>query len=453
MKNGILSLTYSVAEPKTFLATTMEDGCSPLRFCIAMAERNKIPGILPVSQEFEDGRVVLYHDITGKYRLTDRARDLGEEAFLKVLGGLCQDLQGLPDYFLRAAHCLLDPAQTYVDRYGEAFLPLIPMADDAEDSSPLLQKVFMTLLGACVPVGGAPSPRLAPFIGYVIQPTFRLEEFAELFAAPKSAAPPPRPVAPTPQPPVQPPITPPVQPPVTPPVTPPVKEATPPASGGIKIPGMDGVIPPPVPTPAKPDKKAKKAEAKKEKEAKKEAKKSFGLFGKKHVEEKVDMEKQALLISDNVQIPPVGGSPYPPVRPVSPPPYTPAPAGGGDSSGGSRPWTGTVQLDTAGTTALFDQGGGRTAVLLHAGQRIVLADFPFTIGRSACRYTINNPNVSRTHVTIIRQGDSYFIQDENSSNHTYLNGSMLPPFTPTPLEPGSEIRLGNEYFQFQLEGM
>ena len=40
--------------------------------------------------------------------------------------------------------------------------------------------------------------------------------------------------------------------------------------------------------------------------------------------------------------------------------------------------------------------------------------------------------------------------DNNSTNHTFLNGKMLESNVETALEDGSRIRLGNEDFEFKL---
>lgn len=67
-----------------------------------------------------------------------------------------------------------------------------------------------------------------------------------------------------------------------------------------------------------------------------------------------------------------------------------------------------------------------------------------TIGR---HYTndviINDNNVSRHHVQIIQEdGGSYFIQDMNSLNGTFVNGNKITH--PTPLQQTDIVRIGNQ---------
>ena len=60
----------------------------------------------------------------------------------------------------------------------------------------------------------------------------------------------------------------------------------------------------------------------------------------------------------------------------------------------------------------------------------------------------DNATVSRSHADIVRKGNSYFIIDNNSTNHTYMNGEMIPSGEEVPLEDGAEIMLGNERLTF-----
>ena len=56
--------------------------------------------------------------------------------------------------------------------------------------------------------------------------------------------------------------------------------------------------------------------------------------------------------------------------------------------------------------------------------------------------------ISRIHATILEQDGQYYVRDENSKNHTYLNGVQLAPYTPYLLEDGSRIKLGLEELIF-----
>jgi pSer/pThr/pTyr-binding forkhead associated (FHA) protein len=58
--------------------------------------------------------------------------------------------------------------------------------------------------------------------------------------------------------------------------------------------------------------------------------------------------------------------------------------------------------------------------------------------------------VSRRHCKITVQGSQYFIEDLNSTNGTFVDGTQLTPNTPTPLQNGDQIVLGKVAFTFQV---
>lgn len=84
-------------------------------------------------------------------------------------------------------------------------------------------------------------------------------------------------------------------------------------------------------------------------------------------------------------------------------------------------------------------------------ERILLDKLIFHIGkeRSYVDYCISgNPTISRSHADFINRNGQFFIVDNNSTNHTYINGEMIPSNTEIPLSHGTKIRLSNEEFEF-----
>ena len=74
-----------------------------------------------------------------------------------------------------------------------------------------------------------------------------------------------------------------------------------------------------------------------------------------------------------------------------------------------------------------------------------LADFPFTIGRKGCDLTIaNDHHISRKHAQITLVDRDYFIEDLDSANGTFLNGTKLAANEPFALseERGERITIG-----------
>lgn len=57
--------------------------------------------------------------------------------------------------------------------------------------------------------------------------------------------------------------------------------------------------------------------------------------------------------------------------------------------------------------------------------------------------------VSRLHAYIYLDNGQYMLEDENSTNYTFLNRQRLAPKTPTPLHDNDEIRLGRVLLRFK----
>ena len=62
----------------------------------------------------------------------------------------------------------------------------------------------------------------------------------------------------------------------------------------------------------------------------------------------------------------------------------------------------------------------------------------------------DNRAVSRSHADIICQEDGYYVRDNNSTNHTYLNGQTVAPGQLVRLEDGARLRLADEDFEVHL---
>ena len=113
----------------------------------------------------------------------------------------------------------------------------------------------------------------------------------------------------------------------------------------------------------------------------------------------------------------------------------------------------TIMIDGMNEQSGNQMMPGSSAYLQYRGQNIPINDNEFVIGKANDQYKVsfvinNNPHVSRKHATIIRQGNSYFIRDEGSTNGTYVNGRSLPKMVPQPLQNGDEISIYDEVFRF-----
>lgn len=110
------------------------------------------------------------------------------------------------------------------------------------------------------------------------------------------------------------------------------------------------------------------------------------------------------------------------------------------------------------TTVLNGGAQSRQNVIPHLirtknGEKIYINKPFFRIGKekSYVDYFIgDNTAVSRSHANIVTNNNQFFIVDTNSTNHTFVNGSMIQSNINTPIKHGDKIRLGNEEFEFRL---
>lgn len=91
---------------------------------------------------------------------------------------------------------------------------------------------------------------------------------------------------------------------------------------------------------------------------------------------------------------------------------------------------------------------------LKDGKAIVIKKDEVKLGRSVQRadYRIDNNSISNVHAVIIRKGGQYFLQDNHSTNGTYLNETRLDPNKgPVVVKNGDVIRLWNLEYRFVSE--
>ena len=92
-------------------------------------------------------------------------------------------------------------------------------------------------------------------------------------------------------------------------------------------------------------------------------------------------------------------------------------------------------------------------VRVKTGEIINITKPEFSIGKSESKadYTItDNTAVSRVHCIIIQKNGVNYIKDNNSTNHTYLNGVELEPDKEVLLKNKTTVRMGDEEFTFLL---
>ncbi|MCM1271987.1 MAG: FHA domain-containing protein, partial [Clostridium sp.] len=87
------------------------------------------------------------------------------------------------------------------------------------------------------------------------------------------------------------------------------------------------------------------------------------------------------------------------------------------------------------------------------GETINITKSEFSIGKSKTKadYSIeDNPAISRVHCIIVQKEGVNYIKDNNSTNHTYLNGVELAPGKEHLLKNKTLVQMGDEEFVFLL---
>ncbi len=92
---------------------------------------------------------------------------------------------------------------------------------------------------------------------------------------------------------------------------------------------------------------------------------------------------------------------------------------------------------------------GARALLVGEGRRSVLSGDLLTIGRSReCEVMLADPNVSRKHAEVRREGGRWVVADLGSTNGIKVNGRRVDR---AQLEPGDRITLGLTELTFELD--
>ena len=148
---------------------------------------------------------------------------------------------------------------------------------------------------------------------------------------------------------------------------------------------------------------------------------------------------------------PMMGQPVPPMGGQRPPMGQPMM---GQPMMGQMPRSQAPQMQNG--NLMGQLGGARPIphfVRKSTGEIINITKPEFIIGKSKTKadYAIeNNSAISREHCIVIQRDGVNYIKDNNSTNHTYVNGVELQPGKEVLLKHKTEVRLGDEEFTFLL---
>jgi pSer/pThr/pTyr-binding forkhead associated (FHA) protein len=109
------------------------------------------------------------------------------------------------------------------------------------------------------------------------------------------------------------------------------------------------------------------------------------------------------------------------------------------ASGGAR----ALQLVVESDNAVFDLSG-KSEVLIGREDPVsnIYPDVDLT------PHGGEEGGVSRQHARLLINNGQYLIEDQNSTNYTYVNRQRLPAKVPTPIKDGDDIRLGRVALKF-----
>jgi pSer/pThr/pTyr-binding forkhead associated (FHA) protein len=122
----------------------------------------------------------------------------------------------------------------------------------------------------------------------------------------------------------------------------------------------------------------------------------------------------------------------------------PAPAPAASAPSAPAPAATAAKLVVESDNTVFDVGG-KSEVLIGREDPVsnIYPDVDLT------PHGGEEGGVSRMHAKLLFNGGQYLVEDENSTNFTFVNRQKLAPKTPTPVKDGDEIRLGRVALKFQ----
>lgn len=428
-----------------------------------MLVSNKISGLLPLSVQWINAGCRLLYNITGLTPLEQAARILEHETRLRnFFLALCKAEKECDEYLLDPHKIDLNPKNVYLDATGRAYVLYRPVQVVQSNYVPMeLTHYVFRLVGQQMSQDSRVVNVLSRQLLYGGKFTFA--ELEPLLME-----------QPAPQPQPQPKVVQeePVRPAPVPPVQQPGNSFEPigkPQPGKIEQPKPCGVPetgkqqdnpfaqntagnPFVTESKDKPEEKPSVTEKKAEKKEEKKEKKSggfLGLFGGKKDKKKAGQPEHENPFKQETP------APEQPVQPVhkaadAAPEHVPQqPSGGGCTvvlSGGQG--GGNVR-----TTIMGSGSGAESELYLvqkDTNQYVHVTHTNFHIGRAedVVDFTVHTKNcyLGNDHAYILIENGSYYIVDNNTQNHTYLNEQRLEPSKPVRFHAGDTIRMADVVF-------
>ncbi len=127
------------------------------------------------------------------------------------------------------------------------------------------------------------------------------------------------------------------------------------------------------------------------------------------------------------------------------------------NSGASADRQKTTEPKNAPSAVVFGANGSQSAlpclVAKKTGEKIQISKSVFNLGRAQegnDHVILNNKYVGHHHCHIISRNGEYFVVDDKSKNHTFIDGVMIPADKEIKITHGQILKLANEEFEFKV---
>lgn len=156
-----------------------------------------------------------------------------------------------------------------------------------------------------------------------------------------------------------------------------------------------------------------------------------------------------------------------PASHVSPAPShnpSPAPGPGGMPGHGMTPMPGAFDMAGSDETSVLNEGAGQTTVLsaqavptatlkrMSSGETAIINKARYVLGKEKRKVDFcvsNNSSISRIHAVVIYDNGAFYIEDQNATNFTFVNGNKVNPGQRVKINNGDKIKLSDEEFEFK----
>ena len=408
-----------------YLVIDLPENTEVISYIMKLLERNRIPGLLPVSTQFINGENRFRYDIAGTVLLSayTKSNGISQKNGMMLLSKLTNVLLSLDSYLIGAEKLLLDAKYLFVGDGMQIFMACVPVGEDiCNDFNEDLKKLYLDLISKYLGTGNAAYNEM--FMWIYNQELFDLVIFRKTFLEKEIK---------TQQPEKPEPLN------------------RDPHYKGIDVAAFRSIPEEDkhsIPEVIKPDISPIKVPVKQVDVPENENRRNIGGF--LHKREKPEKQKEeqqkATPIIRKFAIPGKGSTGV-------------MQTADGKALNIPGMQTGPVVNNQADEEKHVKQGSGNNQevkpYLVSKGKQIYINHFPFRIGRGRMGEKMGliltgNTKVSHIHAAIFEDRGNYYIQDQNSTNGTWLNGQMLRPEHAEGLKDGDEIRIYDEIIRFYL---